>query len=152
MKQLLYLLFAAILLTGCRTTRTITREQETNVLQRDSVVLRDSVLIRHVTATRDSIIIRDSVVVIKDTTGKVIGTERYRTSDRVLDRVTDNATMDKSTASRDNVRKEQIQTTKTDSKSVRLSLTALVRSLAGLILVGIILYIIYNSRRLWKWW
>ena len=152
MKQLFYLLFATTLLVSCRTTRTVTRERETAVQQRDSVVLRDSTIVRYITATRDSIVVRDSVVIIKDTTGKVIGTERYRTSDRVRDRLTDNTTTAKSTESRDNIRKQQVKTVKTDSKSVRFSLTSLVRSLAGLFLVGIVLYILYKTRRLWKWW
>jgi len=139
-------------LASCRTTRTVTREQETTIQQRDSVVLRDSVVIRYITATRDSIVIRDSVVVIKDVTGKVVGTERYRTSDRVRDRVTDNATAVKRTASRDNVRKEQIKTTKTDSKSVRFSITALVRVLALFILFALITTIVLKAKGLWRWW
>ena len=151
MKHLLYIPLLLVL-ASCRTTRTVTREQETTIQLRDSVALRDSVVIRYITATRDSLVVRDSVVVIKDATGRVIGIERYRTSDRVRDRVSDYATTTKNMANRDNIRKEQIQTTKTDSKSVRFSLAALVRSLAGLILVGIILYIPYKARRLWKWW
>ena len=151
MKHLLYILLLLVL-ASCRTTRTVTREQETAVQQRDSVVLRDSVVVRYSTATRDSVIVRDSVVIIKDTTGKVIGTERYRTSDRVRDRQTDNATTAKSTESRDNIRKQQVKTVKTDSKSVRLSLTSFVRILAGTLFLGVILYILYKARRLWKWW
>ena len=151
MKHLLYILLLLVLVS-CRTTRTVTREQETTIQQRDSVVLRDSVVVRYVTATRDSIVVRDSVVIIKDATGKVIGTERYRTSDRVRDRQTDNATTAKSTETRDSAREQQVKSTKTDSKSVRFSLTSVVRSLAGLFLVGIVLYILYKTRRLWKWW
>ena len=146
MKHLLYILLLLVL-ASCRTTRTVTREQETAVQQRDSVVLRDSTIVRYITATRDSIVIRDSVGIIKDAAGRVIGTERYRISDRVRDRVADNATIAKNLASRDNIRKEQSKTTKTDSKSVRFSLTSLVRSLAGLFLVGIVLYILYKTRR-----
>lgn len=151
MKHLVYILLLLVL-ASCRTTRTVTREQETTIQQRDSVVLRDSVVIRYITATRDSIVIRDSVVVIKDVTGKVVGTERYRTSDRVRDRVTDNATAVKRTASRDNVRKEQIKTTKTDSKSVRFSITALVRVLALFILFALITTIVLKAKGLWRWW
>ena len=151
MKHLLYILLLLVL-ASCRTMRTVTREQETTVQQRDSVVLRDSVVVRYSTATRDSIVIRDSVVIIKDITGRVIGTERYRTSDRVRDRQTDNATTAKSTESRDNIRKQQVKTVKTDSKSVRLSLTSFVRSLAVTLFLGVILYILYQARRLWKWW
>ena len=149
MKHLLYILLLLVL-CSCRTTRTVTREQETTIQQRDSVVLRDSVVIRYITATRDSIVIRDSVVIIKDTTGRVIGTERYRTSDRVRDRVTDNTTVAKNLASRDNIRKEQSKSTKTDSKSVRFSITALVRILALFILFALITTIVLKIKRLWR--
>ena len=151
MKHLLYILLLLVL-CSCRTTRTVTREQETTVQQRDSVVLRDSVVIRYITAMRDSIVIRDSVVIIKDTTGKVIGTERYRTSDRVRDRVTDNATVAKNLASRDNIRKEQSKSTKTDSKSARFSLTSFVRILGLFILFALITTIVLKIKRLWRWW
>ncbi|WP_314312713.1 hypothetical protein [Hoylesella saccharolytica] len=151
MKHLLYILLLLVL-ASCRTTRTVTHEQETTIQQRDSVVLRDSVVIRYITATRDSIVIRDSVVIIKDTTGRVIGTERYRTSDRVRDRVTDNATTAKRTESRDNIRKEQSKSTKTDSKSVRFSITSLVRVLGLFILFALITTIVLKAKRLWKWW
>lgn len=151
MKHLVYILLLLVL-ASCRTTRTVTREQETTIQQRDSVVLRDSVVIRYITATRDSIFVRDSVVIIKDTTGKVIGTERYRTSDRVRDRLTDNTTTAKSTESRDNIRKQQVKTVKTDSKSVRFSITALVRILALFILFALITTIVLKIKRLWRWW
>ena len=151
MKHLLYI-FLLLLLASCRTTRTVTREQETTIQQRDSVVLRDSVVIRYITATRDSIVVRDSVVIIKDTTGKVIGTERYRTSDRVRDRLTDNATVAKNLASRDNIRKEQSKSTKTDSKAVRFSLTSLLRILALFILFALIATLVHKTKRLWRWW
>lgn len=140
------------MLASCRTTRTVTREQETTIQQRDSVVLRDSVVIRYITATRDSIVIRDSVVVIKDTTGKVIGTERYRTSDRVRDRVTDNTTIAKNLASRDNIKKEQAKTVRTDSKSVRFSLTSVVHILALFTVFALITIIALKIKRLWRWW
>ena len=151
MKHLVYILLLLVL-ASCRTTRTVTHEQETTIQQRDSVVLRDSVVIRYITATRDSIVIRDSVVIIKDTTGRVIGTERYRTSDRVRDRVTDNATTAKSTESRDNIRKQQVKTVKTDSKSVRFSITALVRILVLFILFALIATLVLKAKRLWRWW
>lgn len=151
MKHLLYILLLLVL-ASCHTTRTVTREQETTAQQRDSIVLRDSVVIRYITATRDSIVIRDSVVIIKDTTGRVIGIERYRISDRVRDRLTDNATTAKSTYSRDNIRKQQVKTVKTDSKSVRFSITALVRILALFILFALITTIVLKIKRLWRWW
>lgn len=151
MKHLLYILLL-LLLASCRTTRTVTSELQTTVQQHDSIVLRDSVVVRYITATRDSIVVRDSVVIIKDTTGKVIGTERYRTSDRVRDRLTDNATTAKSTESRDNIRKEQSKSTKTDSKSVRFSITALIRILALFILFALITTIVLKAKRLWRWW
>ena len=151
MKHLLYILLLLVL-ASCHTTRTVTREQETTIQQRDSVVLRDSVVVRYITATRDSIVLRDSVVIIKDTTGKVIGTERYRTSDRVRDRLTDNTTTAKSTESRDNIRKQQVKTVKTDSKSVRFSLTSVVHILALFIVFALITIIALKIKRLWKWW
>lgn len=151
MKHLLYILLLLVLVS-CRTTRTVTSELQTTVQQHDSIVLRDSVVVRYITATRDSIVVRDSVVIIKDTTGKVIGTERYRTSDRVRDRLTDNTTTAKSTESRDNIRKQQVKTVKTDSKSVRFSITALVRILALFILFALITTIVLKIKRLWRWW
>lgn len=151
MKHLLYILLLLVL-ASCRTTRTVTREQETTIQQRDSVVLRDSVVIRYITTTRDSIVIRDSVVIIKDTTGRVIGTERYRISERVRDRLTDNTTIAKNLASRDNIKKEQAKTIKTDSKSVRFSLTALIRILGLFILFTLITIIVLKIKRLWRWW
>ena len=42
-----------MLLASCRTTRTITRNSEVDVRQRDSLVVHDSVVLRYVTATRD---------------------------------------------------------------------------------------------------
>ena len=151
MKHLVYILLLLVL-ASCRTTRTVTREQETTVQQRDSIVLRDSVVIRYITATRDSIVIRDSVVIIKDTTGRVIGTERYRISERVRDRLTDNTTTAKSKESRDNIRKQQVKTVKTDSKSVRFSLTSVVHILALFIIFALITIIALKIKRLWKWW
>ena len=147
MKQLLYFLFTVTLLTSCRTTRTVTREQETTLQQRDSVVLRDSVVVRYITAMRDSTVVRDSVVVIKDTTGKVIGTERYRISNRVRDRVTDNATTAKSTESRDNIRKQQVKTVKTDSKSARFTFDHFLVYALLLLSSGMIIYMAYKSNQ-----
>ena len=151
MKHLLYILLLLVM-ASCRTTRTVTHEQETTIQQRDSVVLRDSVVIRYITATRDSIVIRDSVVIIKDTTGRVIGTERYRTSDRVRDRVTDNTPIAKNFASRDNIKKEQAKTVRTDSKSVRFSLTSVVHILALFTVFALITIIALKIKRLWRWW
>lgn len=141
-----------MLFVSCRTARTVTQSYETNLQRRDSVMLRDSVSIRYVTAARDSIVIRDSVVIVKDAAGKVIGTERYRTSDRVRDRSTATATTAKNTETRDNVRKEQVKATKTDSKSVRFSMVNTLRAVGWLFIASIILYLIYKMRRLWKWW
>ena len=125
-----------MLFVSCRTARTVTQSYEANLQQRDSVMLRDSVSIRYVTATRDS------VVIVKDASGKVIGTERYRTSDRVRDRSTDTVTTAKNTEARDNVRKEQVKTAKTDSKSVRFSMVNTLRAAGWLFIASIILYLI----------
>ena len=61
MRYLLYILALIMLLASCCTTRTITRNSEVDVRQRDSLVVRDSVVLRYVTATRDSVTVRDSV-------------------------------------------------------------------------------------------
>lgn len=152
MKHIIYILTALMLFVSCRTARTVTQSYEANLQQRDSVMLRDSVSIRYVTATRNSVVIRDSVVIVKDASGKVIGTERYRTSDRVRDRSTDTVTTAKNTEARDNVRKEQVKTAKMDSKSVRFSMVNTLRAAGWLFIASIILYLIYKMRRLWKWW
>nr|DAM75109.1 MAG TPA: hypothetical protein [Caudoviricetes sp.] len=117
MRHLLYILALIMLLASCRTTRTITRNSEVDVRQRDSLVVRDSVVLRYVTATRDSVTIRDSVVLVKDSSGRVIATERYRTSERTRDTHADNS----ATATRDRTHDKDISSLRqerlTDSKS-----------------------------------
>ena len=107
-----------MLLASCRTTRTITRNSEVDVRQRDSLVVHDSVVLRYVTATRDSVTIRDSVVLVKDSSGRVIATERYRTSEYTRDTHADNS----ATATRDKTHDKGVSThvkeKVTDSKSV----------------------------------
>ena len=118
MKHILYILALIVLLASCRTTRTVTRNQEVNVHQRDSLVVRDSVVLRYVTATRDSVTIRDSVVLVQDSSGRVIATERYRTSEHTRDTHADNS----ATATRDKTHDKGVSThvkeKVTDSKSV----------------------------------
>ena len=118
MTHLLYILALIMLLASCRKTRTITRKSEVDVRQRDSLVVHDSVVLRYVTATRDSVTIRDSVVLVKDSSGRVIATERYRTSEHTRDTHADNS----ATATRDKTHDKGVSThvkeKVTDSKSV----------------------------------
>ncbi len=90
MKRLTWLILAmatVALLTGCASTRRSVTEQKNHtrsdsVVVKDSLVVRDSVVIRYATTGSDSVVVRDSVVVTLDATGKVVKTERYRSSDR----------------------------------------------------------------------
>ena len=136
-----------MLLASCRTTRTITRNREVDVRQRDSLVLRDSVVLRYVTATRDSVTIRDSVVLVKDSSGRVIATERYRTSERTRDTHADNS----ATATRDRTHDKGVSThvkeKVTDSKSAWPTLGT-VMDIVGWIAFA--LFLILFARKLWR--
>ena len=136
-----------MLLASCRTTRTITRNSEVDVRQRDSLVLRDSVVLRYVTATRDSVTVRDSVVLVKDSSGRVIATERYRTSERTRDTHADNS----ATATRDKTHDKGVSThvkeKVTDSKSAWPTLGT-VMDIVGWI--AFVLFLILFARKLWK--
>ena len=124
-----------MLLASCRTTRTITRNSEVDVRQRDSLVVRDSVVLRYVTATRDSVTIRDSVVVVKDSSGRVIATERYRTSERTRDK-----THDRGTSS-------HRQDRSTDSKSSWPTLGTIMDIVGW---IAFVLFLILFARKLWR--
>lgn len=147
MRYLLYILALTTLLASCRTTRTITRNSEVDVRQRDSLVLRDSVVLRYVTATRDSVTIRDSVVLVKDSSGRVIATERYRTSERTRDTHADNS----ATATRDKTHDKGVSThvkeKVTDSKSAWPTLGT-VMDIVGWI--SFVLFLILFARKLWR--
>ena len=136
-----------MLLASCRTTRTITRNSEVDVRQRDSLVLRDSVVLRYVTATRDSVTIRDSVVLVKDSSGRVIATERYRTSEHTRDTHADNS----ATATRDRTHDKGVSThvkeKVTDSKSAWPTLGT-VMDIVGWI--AFVLFLILYARKLWR--
>ena len=136
-----------MLLVSCRTTRTITRNSEVDVRQRDSLVVRDSVVLRYVTATRDSVTIRDSVVLVKDSSGRVIATERYRTSEHTRDTHADNS----ATATRDKTHDKGVSThvkeKVTDSKSAWPSLGT-VMDIVGW--VSFVLFLILFARKLWR--
>ena len=141
MRHLLYILALITLLASCRTTRTITRNSEVDVRLRDSLVVRD------VTATRDSVTIRDSVVLVKDSSGRVIATERYRTSERTRDTHADNSvtatrdrTHDKGTSS---LRQER----STDSKSGWPTLGTIMDIVGW---IAFVLFLILFARKLWK--
>ena len=136
-----------MLLASCRTTRTITRNSEVDVRQHDSLVVRDSVVLRYVTATRDSVTIRDSVVLVKDSSGRVIATERYRTSERTRDTHADNS----ATATRDRTHDKGVSThvkeKVTDSKSAWPTLGT-VMDIVGW--VSFVLFLILFARKLWR--
>lgn len=136
-----------MLLVSCRTTRTITRNSEVDVRQRDSLVVRDSVVLRYVTATRDSVTIRDSVVLVKDSSGRVIATERYRTSEHTRDTHADNS----ATATRDKTHDKGVSThvkeKVTDSKSAWPTLGT-VMDIVGW--VSFVLFLILFARKLWR--
>ena len=136
-----------MLLASCRTTRTITRNSEVDVRQRDSLVVRDSVVLRYVTATRDSVTVRDSVVLVKDSSGRVIATERYRTSERTRDTHAENS----ATATRDKTRDKGVSThvkeKVTNSKSAWPTLGT-VMDIVGWI--SFVLFLILFTRKLWR--
>lgn len=147
MRHLLYILALIMLLASCRTTRTITRNSEVNVRQRDSLVVRDSVVLRYVTATRDSVTIRDSVVLVKDSSGRVIATERYRTSERIRDTHADNS----ATATRDKTHDRDIsshrQDRSTDSKSGWPTLGTIMDIVGWIAFVS---FLILFASKLWR--
>lgn len=147
MKHILYILALIVLLASCRTTRTVTRNQEVNVHRRDSLVVRDSVVLRYVTATRDSVTVRDSVVLVKDSSGRVIATERYRTSERTRDTHADNS----ATAIRDKTHDKDIsahrQDRSTDSKSGWPTLGTIMDIVGW---IAFVLFLILFARKLWR--
>ena len=136
-----------MLLASCRTTRTISQNSEVNVRQRDLLVVRDSVVLRYVTATRDSVTIRDSVVLVKDGSGRVIATERYRTSERTRDTHADNS----ATATRDRTHDKDIsahrQDRSTDSKSGWPTLGTIMDIVGW---IAFVLFLILFARKLWR--
>lgn len=147
MKHILYILALIVLLASCRTTRTVTRNQEVNVHQRDSLVVRDSVVLRYVTATRDSVTIRDSVVVVKDGSGRVIATERYRTSERTRDTHADNSATATRDKTHDRGTSSHRQDRSTDSKSGWPTLGTIMDIVGW---VAFVLFLILFARKLWK--
>nr|DAN74678.1 MAG TPA: hypothetical protein [Bacteriophage sp.] len=147
MRHLLYILALIMLLASCRTTRTVTRNQEVDVRQRDSLVVRDSVVLRYVTATRDSVTVRDSVVVIKDSAGRVIATERHRTRERVRDTQTDNSGVAMRDVSHDKATRHHQQERTTDSKSGWPTLGTIMDIVGW---IAFVLFLILFARKLWR--
>lgn len=136
-----------MLLASCRTTRMITRDSDVDVRRHDSLVVRDSVVLRYVTATRDSVTIRDSVVVVKDSSGRVIATERHRISERTRDTHADNSAM----AIRDKTHDKDIsahrQDRSTDSKSGWPTLGTIMDIVGW---IAFVLFLILFARKLWR--
>ena len=129
MRHILYILALIVLLASCRTTRTVTRNQEVDVRQRDSLV------------------VRDSVVVVKDSSGRVIATERHRISERMRDTRADNS----ATATRDKTHDKGVSThvkeKVTDSKSGWPTLGTIMDIVGW---ISFILFLILFVRKLWK--
>lgn len=136
-----------LVLASCRTTRTVTRTAEVDVQRRDSLVVRDSVVLRYVTALRDSVTVRDSVVITKDSAGRVIATERHRTSDRVRDTQTDNSAVAMRDVSRDKAIRRHQQERSTDSKSVWPTLGTVMDIVGWAAFVSLV---VLFARRLWR--
>lgn len=130
-----------MLLASCRTTRTITRNSEVDVRQRDSLVVRDSVVLRYVTATRDS------VVLVKDSSGRVLATERYRTGEHTRDTHADNS----ATATRDKTHDKGVSTRVKekvmDSKSVWSALGTVMDIVGWVAFASLV---VLFARKLWK--
>ena len=147
MRHILYILALIVLLASCRTTRTVSRNQEVDVRQRDSLVVRDSVVLRYVTATRDSVTIRDSVVLVKDSSGRVIATERYRTSERTRDTHADNSATATRDKTHDRGTSSHRQDRSTDSKS-GWPTPGKIMDIVGW--VAFVLFLILFARKLWK--
>lgn len=76
---LLFWALVILLCASCTTVRYYPLENSTVV--RDSVIIRDSVRITDSVMYRDSIIIRDSVIVTIDSSGNVVGKEKYQTTE-----------------------------------------------------------------------
>lgn len=147
MKKLFYFLLATLLFAGCRTTRTVTKHSAIEVKQRDSVVIHDSTIYHHLTALHDSVIVRDSVVIVKDVNGRIIGTERYRTSDRIRDQTKQEATFRKNEIVQDRSIIEKAKEVKTDTKKNNFGWFALFGRTALFLLL---LYMIYKTYKAWK--
>lgn len=82
--MLKYILILLILLTSCKTYKTIDRS---NIEVRDSVVVNyiDSVVVRYEqkdsVVIKESITLRDSVVIVRDTNGNTLSKEMFRFQD-----------------------------------------------------------------------
>lgn len=136
-----------MLLASCRTTRTITRNSEVDVRQRDSLVVRDSVVLRYVTATRDSVTIRDSVVLVKDSSGRVIATERYRALERTRDTRADNSATATRDKAHDKAVSAHVKEKVTDSKSAWPTLGTVMDIVGWVAFASLV---VLFARKLWK--
>ena len=149
MKKLFYFLLATLLFASCRTTKTVTQHSAIEVKQRDSVVIHDSTIYHHLTALHDSVIVRDSVVIVKDVNGRILGTERYRTSDRIRDQTKQAATFRKNEIVQDRSIIEKAKEVKTYTKKTNSSWVAL---FGRTVLFLLLLYMIYKICKIYKAW
>ncbi len=136
-----------MLLASCRTTRMITRDSDVDVRRHDSLVVRDSVVLRYVTATRDSVTIRDSVVLVKDSSGRVIATERYRALERTRDTRADNSATATRDQAHDKAVSAHVKERSTDSKSA-WPILGMVMDIVGWAAFAALLLLFI--RKLWK--
>lgn len=149
MKHFLLILLAALLLAGCRTTKNVREVTTVDVRVRDSVIVRDSVVCRFVTDIRDSIVIHDSIVIVKDSSGRIVGTEKYRNVQRERNRNTSLDSQVKGSVFKA-AEKQDNRERKVDSKSASCRLVDVVRLTAFTVFLFVILLILHKTKPLWR--
>lgn len=149
MKHFLLILLSLLLLAGCKTTKNVRETTTVDIRLRDSVVVRDSVVYRFVTDVHDSIVIRDSIVIVKDGSGKIVGTERHRSVQRDRNRKTSLDSQTKGSVVKV-AEKQENRERKLDSKSTSNRLDEVVRLIASSVFLSLLSLIIYKTKPLWK--
>lgn len=149
MKHFLLILLSLLLLAGCKTTKNVREATTVDIRLRDSVVVRDSVVYRFVTDVHDSIVIRDSIVIVKDGSGKIVGTERHRSVQRDRNRNTSLDSQTKGSVVKAG-EKQESRDRKVDSKSISYRLDDVVRLIASLVFLFVLLLILHKTKPLWK--
>lgn len=149
MKHFLLILLSLLLLAGCKTTKNVREATTVDIRFRDSVVVRDSVVYRFVTDVHDSIVIRDSIVIVKDGSGKIVGTERHRSVQRDRNRNTSLDSQTKGSVVKA-AEKQENRERKMDSKSTSNRLDEVVRLIASSVFLSLLLLIIYKTKPLWR--